>query len=136
MHLDKEDAFHIFWLDLYMYHFFLELFAISFRFIEEHESTTAKNSFLNVKYKNEKTCWTEQGEKTVGAVGYRCQFLKVSDSGLPDCIALVELKIPLSDSGSARLIVYSYFAGLLKEICEETNTEPQGQISKSVLCSN
>lgn len=64
MHLDKEDPFHIFWFDFYMYYFFLELFAIWLKFLEEHESSTAKNSPLNGKYQNEKIPWT-QGEKSL-----------------------------------------------------------------------
>lgn len=62
-----------------------------------------------------------RGKKTVGTVDYRCQFLDLlSNSGLTHCIALVKLNNPLSlpHSGSARIIVFSCFAGLLKEIHE------------------
>lgn len=57
----------------------------------------------------------------MGTVDYRCQFLDLlSNSGLAHCIALVELNNPLSlpDSGSAKIIVFSCFAGLFKGIHE------------------
>lgn len=151
MHLDKEDRFHILWFDFLI--FFLKLFSIWLKFLEERESITErKKSILNRKFRDENSrvktdtyCplflqfffpWTERGRKTVRTVDNRYQFCDLlSNSSLTHWMVLIKLNNPLSfhDSGSVKTLLFSCFAGLLKEIHEETVTGVQGQISKSVI---
>lgn len=74
-------------------------------------------------------------KKTVGTVDYRYQFCDLSNSSLTHQIVLVKLNNPLSfpDSGSVKILVFSCFAGLLKETHEQATTEVQGQISESII---
>lgn len=77
--------------------------------------------------------------KTVGTVDNRCQFCDLlSNSNLTPWIVLIKLNNLLSvpDSGSVKTLVFSCFAGLLKEAHEQTITEVQVQISKSIIGSS
>lgn len=74
-------------------------------------------------------------KKTVGTVHYRYQFCDLSNSSLTHQIVLVKLNNPLSfpDSRSVKILVFSCFAGLLKDTHEQATTEVQGQISESII---
>lgn len=137
MHLDKEDPFHIFWFYFFMYFFFWNCFQFGSSSLKSMKVALQKEIVFWIDNTRMKRFpWTERVRKNVGTVDNRCQFCDfLSNSSLTHLIVLIKLNNPLSfpDSGSVKTLVFSCFAGLLKEAHEQTITEEQGQSSRSII---